>query len=72
MVGYDELFFSLNNTDWGVESGFDRNKLFLGAGWMLGKDGRWTEIGYLNQFVNNTLGRNLMQHILSVNLFLIF
>ncbi len=31
LVGYDELFFALNNTDWGAESGFDRNRLFLGA-----------------------------------------
>ena len=25
LVGYDELFFGLNNTDWGATSGFDRN-----------------------------------------------
>lgn len=37
LVAYDELFFGLNNTDWGVESGFDRNRLFLGAGWTVGR-----------------------------------
>jgi hypothetical protein len=33
LVAYDELFFGLNDTDWGTRSGFDRNRLFLGVGW---------------------------------------
>ena len=72
LVGYDEMFFALNNTDWGAKSGFDRNRLFLGAAWVLGKKGRWAEIGYLNQYVNKASGRNLMEHILSVSVFLTF
>ena len=70
LVGYDELFFGLNDTDWGASSGFDRNRLFLGVGWRLGKSGNSLEIGYLNQYIDKTTGNDLMEHILSLNFFL--
>ena len=70
LVGYDELFFGLNDTDWGAESGFDRNRLFLGLGWRLGKSGHSMEVGYLNQYIDSASGNDLMEHILSLNLFL--
>ena len=69
-VAWDEVFIHLNTTDWGARQGFDQNRGFAGIGY------RWqphilTEIGYLNQYVNlrNT---DLMNHILSLNLFLDF
>ncbi len=70
LIGYDELFFGLNDTDWGATSGFDRNRLFLGVGWRLGKRRHSIEIGYLNQYIDNTSGNDLMEHILSLNFFL--
>jgi len=70
LVGYDELFFGLNDTDWGARSGFDRNRLFLGVGWRLGNSGHSMEIGYLNQFTDAASGKDLMEHILSLNVFL--
>ena len=70
LVGYDELFFGLNDTDWGARSGFDRNRLFLGVGWRLGKSGHNVEIGYLNQYTDAASGNDLMEHILSLNLFM--
>ena len=72
LVGYDELFFGLNDTDWGARSGFDRNRLFLGVGWRLGKSGHSMEIGYLNQYIDSASGNDLMEHILSLNLFMNF
>jgi hypothetical protein len=72
LVGYDELFFGLNDTDWGASSGFDRNRLFLGVGWRLGESGNSLEIGYLNQYVEKDSADNLMEHILSLNFFLNF
>jgi hypothetical protein len=70
LVGYDELFFGLNDTDWGAGSGFDRNRLFLGVGWRLGQSGHSMEIGYLNQYIDSASGNDLMEHILSLNVFL--
>lgn len=70
LVGYDELFFGLNETDWGARSGFDRNRLFLGVGWRLGQSSNSLEIGYLNQYIDSASGNDLMEHILSLNLFL--
>ena len=70
LIGYDELFFGLNDTDWGASSGFDRNRLFLGLGWRLGKSGSSLEIGYLNQYVDMNSADNLIEHILSLNFFL--
>ena len=70
LVGYDELFFGLNDTDWGARSGFDRNRLFLGVGWRLGNSGHSMEIGYLNQYTDAASGNDLMEHILSLNVFL--
>jgi hypothetical protein len=70
LVGYDELFFGLNDTDWGARSGFDRNRLFLGVGWHVGESRHSIEIGYLNQYIDNASGNDLMEHILSLNFFL--
>ena len=70
LVGYEELFFGLNDTDWGARNGFDRNRLFLGVGWRLGQSGHSMEIGYLNQYTDAASGNDLMEHILSLNVFM--
>jgi len=71
LVGYDEIFFGLNNTDWGARGGFDQNRLFAGLGWQV-EQGTNIEVGYLNQFVRRQGTEDLMNHILSLNLLLRF
>ena len=71
LLGYDEIFFSLNDTDWGASSGLDRNRLFVGFGWRFGAAGRLVgELGYLNQLVRNESGPHEVHHLLAVNLLL--
>ena len=70
LVGWDEAFFHLNDTDWGANAGFDQNRVFLGFGFKRSDDARTRlEIGYLNQFVNRRNATDGLNHILSVNLF---
>ena len=69
-VVWDELFINMNDTDWGARSGFDQNRLFVGFGYKRFSSSKWrTEIGYLNQAVNNVGPTNRSNHILSVNFF---
>ena len=71
LVGYDEVFFDLNDTDFGARSGFAQNRLFVGCGWTCDSASHVTvELGYLNQFIRNRGTRDSMNHILSVNLLL--
>ena len=70
LVAWDELFLNLNDTDWGAESGFDQNRAFIGFGWKTAPDAPWrTEIGYLNQTVNNAAAPDRSNHILSINFY---
>ena len=62
----DEMFLNLNDTDWGVRSGFDQNRLFLGAGYVFNPTVK-LEAGYLNQYVNGAR-IDRMNHILSSSL----
>jgi hypothetical protein len=71
LVGYDELFFALNKTDWGAKSGFDQNRIFAGLGWQFDSTTTF-EVGYLNQFVQREGAPNLANHILSLNALLQF
>jgi hypothetical protein len=71
LVGYDEIFFGLNTTDWGAQGGLDQNRLFAGLGWQV-EQGTNIEVGYLNQFVRRQGTEDLMNHILSLNLLLRF
>ena len=67
-VIWDEIFFNLNDTDWGANSGLDQNRAFIGFGFKRHPSSRVrTEIGYLNQFVDRQTDG--MNHILSVNFF---
>jgi hypothetical protein len=70
LVAWDEAFFHLNDTDWGARTGFDQNRLFVGFGFKHKADSPWrTEIGYLNQFIDNAAGSDRQNHILSVNFY---
>ena len=72
LVLANEIFVHLNNADWGPETGFDQNRAFAGAAYTFNKNAR-TEIGYMNQTLNRINNpHNLMDHILSANLFLNF
>lgn len=69
-VLWDELFFNLNDTDWGASTGFNQNRAFIGLGFRRCAHAKVrTEIGYLNQFENRQGGLDGMNHILSVNFF---
>lgn len=70
LVAWDEVFFTLNDTDFGANSGLDQNRLFLGFGFKRSADAPVrTEIGYLNQFIHRQAADDTMNHILSVNFF---
>ena len=64
---WDEGFFDLNDTDWGADTGFAQNRLFLGLGWGLETSMPATlEFGYLNQFISRPSRSDAMNHILAV------
>ena len=65
-VGWSEVFFNLNDTDWGAQSGLDRWRNFLGINIPL-REGVAFEPGYLNQFVNRPAGDQI-DHVLSATL----
>ena len=70
LVAWDELFVNLNDTDWGAASGFDQNRVFVGIGWKNCPDSPLrTEIGYLNQTINNPGAPDRSHHILSINFY---
>ena len=70
LIGWDEIFFHMNDTDWGAEAGLDQNRAFIGFGFKRCPHARVrTEIGYLNQYVNRQGGLDGMNHILSLNIF---
>jgi len=70
LVAWNELFVSLNETDWGAQSGFDQNRVFLGFGWKpYSTHQSRVEIGYLNQHINRSGSQNLTNHLLSINFY---
>ena len=70
LVVWDEVFFHLNDTDWGADSGFDQNRLFLGFGLKCDPESSFRlEAGYLNQFVGRSNRDDLSNHLLSINLY---
>ena len=73
LVLANEIFVHMNNA-WGASgphSGFDQNRAFAGGAYTINKFAR-AEIGYMNQTLNRFNNTNLMDHILSTNLFLNF
>lgn len=70
LVAHDEIFFSLNDADWGQRSGFDQNRAFLGGAWQATKPVR-LEAGYLNQHIKGAgPAPDRTNHILSVGVFI--
>ena len=70
LVWWDEIFYHLNDTDWGAESGFNQNRAFAGVGYKSSPKCRWrVEVGYLHQVIEVAAGSDRNHHILSVNLF---
>ncbi len=70
LIGWDEAFFHLNDTDWGTQAGFDQNRAFIGVGFKRSPEARIRlEIGYLNQFIYRRGGENGMNHLVSLNIF---
>lgn len=70
LIGWDEVFFNLNDTDRGIDAGFDQNRAFVGVGYRRCPHAPVrTEVGYLNQLVNSQGGVDSMNHILSINFF---
>ena len=66
LVGSNEVFVNLNDTDWGMRSGFDQNRLFFGVGYSVNSKLR-LEAGYLNQYVDTaTIDRR--NNVLSTSL----
>ena len=64
---WDEVFFNLNETDYGAKTGLDQNRTFAGFGW------QWTEvtrseIGYLHHFVRRPGGDDRVNHVLSLTM----
>jgi hypothetical protein len=73
LVGYDEIFINMNKTDWGADTGLGQNRAFLGLGWNFDPHERIiARVGYLNQYLRNPSGHDVMNHILSINLVLNF
>lgn len=64
----DEVFVALNTNDWVPRRGIDNNRFFTGLGYGFSKNVSG-EIGYMNHYIIRR-GANLMDHVLSVNLFL--
>lgn len=64
LVGWDEIFIGLNETDWRQPQGFDQNRLFLGFGTDTALKGVRVEAGYMN--IN--LRHGPTDHALGVNL----
>jgi hypothetical protein len=72
LVAWDEVFIHLNDTNWGANSGFDQNRLFLGFGWKHDRASRWRiETGYLNQHVDRSGRPDVTNHLVAINLYLI-
>ena len=67
-VAWGEVFFDLNETDWGQQGSFSQNRLFLGLGRKFDTpNSPKIEIGYLNQFIRRKSAGDSYNHILSVN-----
>jgi hypothetical protein len=68
----DEVFFDLNDTDAGQNTGLRQNRVFVGLGWFLDEAHTIAfEGGYLNQWISRP-GDDRMNHALSLNLLMTF
>ena len=65
---YEEIFVTLNDTDWGPRAGVDQNRVFIGLNAPVG-DGWQIEVGYMNRLVVRPRRENLIDHLASINIF---
>lgn len=65
----NEIFFNLNQVNWGPSQGFSQNRFFIGLGYQFSRAMR-TELGYMNQYVKRNLDEPFMGNQISLNLFL--
>lgn len=70
LTGSNEVYFNVNDTDWGARSGFDQNRLFVGIAYALSPKAR-VEARYLNQFID-TATVDRMNRVLSLTMSLNF
>ncbi|MDZ4694780.1 MAG: DUF2490 domain-containing protein [Deltaproteobacteria bacterium] len=70
LVLWNETFYQFNNTDWGLASGFDQNRLFAGLGFPTASGPRF-EVGFMNVFQNREPTDHSL-NILAVNAFWTF
>ncbi|MDZ7628540.1 MAG: DUF2490 domain-containing protein [Parvularculaceae bacterium] len=68
VLAADELFINVNDADWGQQSGFDQNRLFIGGALRLSKWSRF-EGGYLNNIINLAGSDDRMNHNIFFQLF---
>lgn len=69
IIAFDELFWNLNSTRAGPESGFDQNRVFLGVGRVINPQLR-VEAGYLWNFIDAPSGRpNRSLDVILISLF---
>jgi hypothetical protein len=68
---WDEVFFNLNETDYGAKTGLEQNRAFAGFGWKWSEVAR-SEFGYLHHFVQRPGGDDRLNHVLSISLALTF
>jgi len=69
---WDEVFFDLNDTDWGQRGGFRQNRAFVGLGGFVGEGRRHSwEVGYTNQWIDRR-DEDRLNHVVSVNWFTYF
>lgn len=64
-IAWDEAFYRVNTTTWGGKSGFDQNRAFAGLGWTFNSHVR-TELGYLNQYIDDAHHINSTMHHLGM------
>lgn len=67
LVAISEVFFALDDTDWGARSGFDQVRNFAGVGFSVAPKAR-LEVGYMNQYIERPGPNDRMNHIASFNL----
>lgn len=72
LSAWDEVFYELNDTDFGQNTGLRQNRAFIGLGWYLDEARTiMFEGGYLNQWISKP-GDDRMNHALSLNLLVSF
>jgi hypothetical protein len=72
LVLWDEFFVRANTTPAGGRAGFDQNRVFGGFGWTFNPNFR-TELGYMNQYIENANHTAAtMHHLIMGSLFINF